>query len=376
MKYGLYIHLPFCRKKCHYCSFVSITNSETLMESYVDALNSEINLRRTNTFSDNPRTLYIGGGTPSIVSADCIKRIFRTISLKNTVECTVEANPDSLSEQWLNMMLNIGINRISIGIQSLDDAVLCSLGRLHSAKQAVKSVALARKSGVMNLSVDLMFGVPGQTMHIWQETLKEVAGLGVEHISCYSLSIEEDSKYFALAKENSLSLPDSQETTDMYLFAADFLKMGGFLHYEISNFSLPGYECKHNQGYWDLTPYLGVGVSAHSFDGTSRRWNVSDPAEYIRLLGTSIDPIQDFELLDAQKRTLEHLMLSLRVAKGLAIKDIIIDSHIDKCAFMEKIEMMVESGFMEYNSSGNVRLTARGMVIAEEILSEIAADCY
>jgi oxygen-independent coproporphyrinogen-3 oxidase len=274
------------------------------------------------------------------------------------------------------MMLNIGSNRTSIGIQSLDDAVLCSLGRLHSAKQAVKSVALARKSGVMNLSVDLMFGVPGQTMHIWQETLKEVAGLGVEHISCYSLSIEEDSKYFALAKENSLSLPDSQETTDMYLFAADFLKMGGFLHYEISNFSLPGYECKHNQGYWDLTPYLGVGVSAHSFDGTSRRWNVSDPAEYIRLLGTSIDPIQDFELLDAQKRTLEHLMLSLRVAKGLAIKDIIIDSHIDKCAFMEKIEMMVESGFMEYNSSGNVRLTARGMVIAEEILSEIAADCY
>lgn len=376
MKYGLYIHLPFCRRKCHYCSFVSVTNAETLMESYADAICSEINLRRTNIFLDNPQTLYIGGGTPSIVPAGCIKRILSDIFLKDTAECTVEANPDSLSEQWLDMMLQIGINRISIGIQSLNDAVLGLLGRLHSSQQAVNSVALARRVGFRNLSVDLMFGVPGQTMQVWQETIKKVIGLGVEHISCYSLSVEEDSKYFALASENSLILPDTKKTTDMYLFAADFLKKSGFLHYEISNFSRPGYECKHNRGYWDFTPYLGVGASAHSFDGKSRRWNVSDPVEYVRLLGTSIDPMQGFEIIDDQKRILEHLMLSLRVGEGLAINDIIGDSRIDKCAFKEKIEMMVESGFMEHDSSGNVRLTVRGMVIAEEILSEIAADCY
>lgn len=376
MKYGLYIHLPFCRRKCPYCSFMSITHAEAMMESYADAVFTEINLRSTGIFSDIPQTLYIGGGTPSMVPARCIERMLRDVPLRDMAECSVEANPDSLSEMWLERMLRIGINRISIGIQSLDDTILSQLGRLHNVRQAAASVAMARRAGFSNLSVDLMFGVPGQIMHVWEDTLKRICELEVEHVSCYSLSMEEDTRFYTLALEDKLSLPDPAETSDMYLLATDTLTSNGFSQYEISNFARPGFECIHNQGYWNFTPYLGAGASAHSFDGDIRRWNVSDPAEYVEHCASGIDPVQEFEVIDSRKMVLEQLMLSLRVGGGLKVSDIISDTLIDGHAFNEKMDMMVKSGFMERDCGGNVRLTIRGKVIADEILSEIAADLY
>jgi oxygen-independent coproporphyrinogen III oxidase len=374
MNYGLYIHLPFCRRKCPYCSFISITHAEKMMESYAEAVYTEITLRSAGIFSGSPQKLYIGGGTPSMFPAGYIEKILSGVSLLDTTECTVEANPDSLTVEWLERLLKRGINRISIGIQSLDDAILSHLGRLHTARQAVTSVAMARRAGFHNLSTDLMFGVPGQTIKKWEDTLKRILELEVEHVSCYSLSMEEDTEFYTLALQDKLSLPDPAETSDMYLLAVDILTGNGFCQYEISNFARPGYECKHNLGYWNFTPYMGTGASSHSFDGNNRRWNVSDPAEYVKRCASGKDPVQGSEVIDSRKRGLEKLMLSLRVSGGLNMNELR-DDPLTGNSLAEKMELMIKNGFMEH-AGGNIRLTVRGKVIADEIISEIAADFY
>src|SRR3989339_1484908 len=222
MAFGIYVHIPFCRKKCPYCSFSSIENSYDIFEKYTSVLIKEYFLRNKSPFDGVPDTLYIGGGTPSIFPHEYISHIAETVGVP-VKEFTIEANPESINKQWLDGVLKAGANRISIGVQSFDDKILKTLGRIHSSENAIQSVTTSGKSGFQNISIDLMFGIPGQTLKTWEETLKVTIGLNPTHVSCYSLSIEEDTEYFRTFGHNIL-LPDESETSEMYLTAVKMLE--------------------------------------------------------------------------------------------------------------------------------------------------------
>jgi oxygen-independent coproporphyrinogen-3 oxidase len=372
MPYGLYIHLPFCRRKCPYCAFASVAGAEDLLDTYADAVVRELDLRRNGVFSGPPQTIYIGGGTPSIAPAPLIGRITEGL-VDLAPEFTVEANPDSLSAGWLDGMLAAGANRLSIGIQALDDRLLAALGRLHTADQAIRSVRLARQAGFRNVSVDLMFGIPGQTIGQWKRTLNGVLALEIEHISSYSLSVEEDTPFFKTAEKGGLDAPDPSETADMYEMMSEAFERSGFVRYELSNFARPEYECRHNMGYWNFTPYLGVGSGAHSFDGALRRWNEPDPRRYCEMSGEGRDPVAGMEALDRSKRALEHLMLAMRTAEGLHIEEFLSRYPADRSGMLSKVENLTRKGFLDERGDGNVVLTIQGAMIADEILIELAA---
>ncbi|MFC1542065.1 radical SAM family heme chaperone HemW [Candidatus Latescibacterota bacterium] len=375
MSFALYVHIPFCKKKCPYCSFSSITVfNNHFIDEYFDALSIESELRTTGIFSCSPRTIYLGGGTPSIVSPNYMKRIINRFISKDTLEITVEANPESVSRLWLEAMLNLGVNRLSIGIQALDDTVLYNLGRIHTSNDAVRSFELARNAGFSNISVDLMFGVPGQTMEIWNRTLEEIIKLKPEHISCYGLGVEEDTAYFATTGTGPLGIPDEDESAEMYLLMADKLENEGYMRYEISNFAREGRECIHNRSYWDFTQYLGLGASAHSFDGSYRSWNIHDPETYARRTIIGKDTVSGKERSDGNTRLIETIMLSLRTREGLHYKNVKQLLSDRKSKLKSKIELFIISGHLEAKSTGHIILTPKGIVIANEILSDILAE--
>ncbi len=374
MSYGLYIHLPFCRRKCPYCSFTSFPHAEGCMEGYALALSRELELRKDGVFSGNPRTVYIGGGTPSIVPAAHIARILRGVEAARGVECTVEANPESVDAPWLKEMLALGVNRVSIGVQALDDRLLRGLGRLHTAAQARAAVETARASGFGNISIDLMFGIPGQTTDDWRRTLEEAVTMGVRHISAYSLGVEEDTPFYELSRLGGLAAPDSGETADMYALLAEMLDRHGFRRYEISNFAMDGFECSHNRGYWDFSPYLGIGVSAHSFDGRVRRWNTSDMDAYIERCNAGNIPPWEEEVIDTRTRALETILLSLRTVEGMDVESFFEQYPENREEMRRKIGLYSRDGLMERDERGYVRLTGPGMVIADEIIGELAME--
>ncbi|MCD6308922.1 MAG: radical SAM family heme chaperone HemW, partial [Candidatus Latescibacteria bacterium] len=328
MSWGLYIHIPFCIQKCPYCGFVSVTGADDLMEAYVTALVTELNNRTGGVFPGEPATVYVGGGTPSLLPVPLFRTLFESLPRDSMVECTVEANPDSLfsgdavHKYWLDEARDAGVNRISIGVQSLDDVILSTLGRIHTSRQAEDAVRRARAAGFENLSIDLMFGVPGQTMCAWRDTLERCIDMRPDHVSAYSLGIEEDTPYFERMSKGGLSLPDPEETADMYETAVEILGDAGLSPYEISNFARPGGECLHNSAYWDFSPYMGIGASAHSFDGSMRSWNITNPAGYIRAVEAGETPCEGFEMLDGKTRAEETIMLSLRTKRGLDLAEL------------------------------------------------------
>ena len=369
--YGLYIHVPFCRSRCPYCAFSSTVDFDALMPAYADALSSELRLGLTGIFAGKPDTVYIGGGTPSIMPVRLIERIIDGIGCEDVSEFTIEVNPESTGPSWLSGMRRLGINRVSIGVQSMDDGVLKNLGRIHDAGQARKAVQMAREAGFDNLSVDLMFGVPGETFALLKETLKQTVGLGPDHLSCYSLSIEEDTGYFKRFNDGCLSIPSSEETSDMYLYLCEFLAGEGFLRYELSNFARDGYECRHNIGYWDGKPYRGAGLSAHSYDG-SRRWrNTDDIERYISLSNGNCSVIQEYEIIDASTSVFERLMLGLRTRQGVSRLFLRTNAE-DQSELDTLIGLYMQNGLMA-SDNDNLTLTPLGAVCADEITAEIAA---
>ena len=374
MPFSLYIHIPFCKNKCPYCNFSSTIGSEKLIEQYLKALTIELDNRLTGLNSSSPRTIYIGGGTPSIIPSEHITKMVERFMSGSFLEFTVEANPESIKKSWLKGILKSGANRLSIGIQSLDDSILCNLGRLHRTKEAILSIEMAQQAGFSNISVDLMFGVPGQTMKIWKKTLERVIELELDHISCYSLGIEDDTNYYTMSRKGELKIQDEDETADMYLFMVNRLEKEGFFRYEISNFARPDKECKHNQAYWNFTPYLGIGASAHSFDGNMRSWNETDPENYSNKIFNQNDATAGKEILDENNLIFEMIMLSLRTNEGLNLGKIKTLSSESKYSLTSKISSFVQSGLMEIHKNGNVRLTTPGAFIANEIISDILAD--
>ncbi|MFC1606892.1 radical SAM family heme chaperone HemW [Candidatus Latescibacterota bacterium] len=373
MPYGLYIHLPFCRSKCPYCSFTSITGGDHLIGGYVESITRELDMRSTGPFEGSPTTIYIGGGTPSMVPHNIMTLMLKRFEPINAQEATVEANPESIDDAWLDSILERGINRISIGVQSLDDTVLASLGRIHTSQQGIDAVAQSRRAGFKNISADLMFGVPGQTMKVWEDTLQGILDLEPNHLSCYSLGIEEDTEFFLLSREKSLDIPDAGLVADMYAFMVKKLADNGLSRYEISNFSQPGYECLHNLSYWDFTPYLGIGVSAHSFDGRMRRWNRTDIHSYIQACNSGIDPVSGAEILDEEKYLMEMVMLRLRTSVGLEIGRLRCPDS-SRRYLNNVIDKYKKAGLMDVDDDGRVRLTSRGAIVSDELIAEIVSE--
>ncbi len=314
---GLYIHVPFCHAKCAYCGFYSSPDT-SLTERYALALVKEWHLRRHEIKSEFT-TIYIGGGTPSILSEDSLSIILDGIPKDGEFrEFTIEANPEDITPGKVEMWLSAGINRVSMGVQSLDDSLLVAIGRRHSAADAVNAATMLRSIGVNNLSLDLIYGIPGQTLDSWTRTLDTILSLHPEHLSAYSLTYEPHTRLSALRDRGRITPVDDDTVADMYLTLIAKAAEAGYNHYEISNFALPGHEAIHNSGYWDSTPYLGLGPAAHSFDGKIRRVNPGNTRQWLASIesGAEAYEIDDESPTD---RINDIIITSLRTSHGLDI---------------------------------------------------------
>ncbi len=372
MRYGLYIHIPFCRRKCFYCGFVSFTDCDDCIPAYITALITEYKSKKCGNFEHAPYTIYIGGGTPSILPLKDIRRLLRALDKSAACEITFEINPDSCSSDLVRVLNDEGVTRVSLGVQSFNDAILQTLGRLHSASQAITAYQLLRQYDFKSVSLDLMFGVPGQTKDAWNNTIMKTLSLAPDHISAYSLGIEEDSVFFQSARQGKLDIPKPSETSDMYSDLVALLSDAGYEWYELSNFARPGKESAHNSGYWDFTPYMGLGVSAHSFDVTTRRWNTSVLQDYIEMIAENEDATESCEKHEGICRTIEKIMLSLRTRNGIDIGSL--DLSREQTKHLEKpIEDMQSAGFLEKNAAGLPAVTIKGAVIINELIAELVA---
>lgn len=319
---GIYIHIPFCRSKCQYCDFYSLGGSRDrrLVDNYLQSLANH--MKETGAIAPEylVDTVYFGGGTPSFFGADNLRRIFAELQhrfkLDKQAEITFEANPDSVNDQLLKKLRAEGFNRISLGVQNDDDEMLKKLGRPHTYEQARQAVQKARRAGFENISVDLMFGLPNQTLSQWEDTLEHVLLMHPEHVSCYALKVEENTPLWEY--KDCANLPDDDTQADMYLRAVEILKDAGYRQYEISNFAKPGFECRHNLKYWLGGEYLGFGPAAASDFAGKRFTNKSDIHNYIQgILEQNVTILSECETLPLRDRAGEYLMLRLRTAYGI-----------------------------------------------------------
>lgn len=356
---GIYIHIPFCKTRCKYCDFFSTTHLEKRSQ-YVEALLAEMKDRVAiahSEASNSPQgvqypisTIYIGGGTPSTLEVEQLRRLGEeAIRLAGDKakgerrEITLEANPGDITLEKATAWRAIGINRLSMGIQSFDDDLLRLIGRRHTAEQARKAVAIAQAAGFDNISIDLMYALPSQTMEQWQRDVAEALQLGVQHISTYGLIYEEGTVLTALLERGHITPVDEDTEIQMYDYLVEQLTANGFEHYEVSNFALPNRRSKHNSNYWNDTPYIGLGAGAHSYDGTVRSWNISDIDAYIeQAMAHHLQPEQ--EILTEEQRHTERVMLGLRTNQGISICEIDLSKampYIEQGLLMQKGERIV-----------------------------------
>jgi len=331
---GLYIHIPFCYKKCLYCDFNSYANKDIYEEPYIEALLKELNYY-INQGKYTFKTVFIGGGTPTIINPENIERIIKAIekNIEKDAEITIECNPGTVDEKKALLYKTVGINRISIGLQAWQDELLNIIGRMHDRKGFIESLNIFRKHGFDNINVDLMFSLPKQTLQMWEESLNNVCSLGVEHVSCYSLIVEEGTTIYQLIRSGQLSIPDDETDREMYRMAKEILETYGLKQYEISNYSREGFQCIHNLIYWNNEEYIGAGAGSHSKIDRVRYWNYRSIEEYIARLKNNELPVEDSENISTEEGLWETIMLGLRLNTGLFIPDINEKYSIN---FMEK----------------------------------------
>jgi len=370
---GPYIHIPFCLSKCHYCDFYSLT-SISAIPVFLEALFKEMEMycNRFNPFD----TVYIGGGTPSALSPQQMEDILMSVQ-KNfdlisnpeiTPEITVETNPADLDRSFLESMREIGINRINIGVQSFDEKVLDFLGRRHSAKQAISAIEASRKAGFCNIGLDLIYGVPEQGIDSWLDTLKQAVAFSPEHISCYQLTLETKTPLGMRYQAGEFSLPGEELQHEFFMKTSELLEDAGYIHYEVSNFALgTKFTSRHNQKYWDHSPYLGLGPSAHSFQYNRRWWNHPSLDQYLAAINAGNLPIEETEILMIEQLRLEALYLGLRTKKGVSLQDL--KNRYDYDLFTEKKEMLdklQEEGLISIQN-GYLYPTQTGLAVADSL---------
>ncbi|MBR8537267.1 radical SAM family heme chaperone HemW [Carboxylicivirga sediminis] len=319
---GIYIHVPFCYTRCSYCDFYKTTDQQ-FKDEYIKALCKEIDNQSAFLLKERIETIYFGGGTPSTLSVSELKIILDHInqytSLKEVIELTLEVNPDDVNETYIKGIVELGVNRLSMGIQSFFDGHLRQMNRRHNAQQAAEAIQIAKENGIDNMSIDLIYGLPYMQFDEWQANVRMAIESKVQHISAYHLTFEKGTLYYDYLKKGKLKEVPEAASVKQFDYLVKELKNAGFDHYEISNFALPGLESKHNSNYWTGIKYIGLGPSAHSFDGTNRRWNISHVQKYIKALETDSAYYED-EMLTEVDRYNELIMLGLRTSKGFLME--------------------------------------------------------
>lgn len=356
---GVYVHIPFCKKRCLYCDFFSTTLLEKRQE-YIEALLREIAARKQET-NEPIRTIYLGGGTPSTLEANDIKRIIEAIGTKDAEEITMEFNPGDATPSYLQAIRAAGVNRLSIGIQSFQDELLQLIGRRHTAAQAIEAVHMAQEAGFDNLSIDLIYALPTQTMEQWEADIRTALSLHVQHISTYGLMYEEGTAMTRQLEAGTIEAIDEEMENAMYDTLCVRLKQAGFIHYEVSNFALPGREAKHNSSYWDGTPYIGVGAGAHSYLPPVRSWNPDDLETY--LCGIQEGTLQrESETLTERDLYNERIMLGLRTCRGVLGPFSVQSRSI--------LDAFTRDGLVT-EQDGSVVATQKGLHILNRIIEEL-----
>ncbi|KAF0143292.1 MAG: oxygen-independent coproporphyrinogen III oxidase [Nitrospirae bacterium] len=361
----LYIHIPFCIKKCIYCDFLSVTYDEPYAKEYVDALCRELVLKKNSAGA--LKTIYIGGGTPSVLPEESFPQLFRSIrnnfEFSAGIEITVEANPGTINESKINTLLSVGINRISLGVQSFNDNELKTLGRIHTSDEAVKAIEMIKKAGINNFSIDLMYGIPEQTMVSWKETLSRAVGFSPKHISSYELTPEKKTPLYGMIDSKKIKMPDEELVLEMYNLAIDYLASRGYEHYEISNFTLQGFRCIHNMNYWNRGEYIGAGAGAHSFTNGVRSKNTGDIKKYIKTVNSGIIPKLESTKLTHTDEIKEFIFLGLRKTEGINItkaKELGLN-------IPASCKGLIDEGYLEMDEN-YLRLTRKGIVISNTVI--------
>jgi len=392
---SLYLHIPFCRSKCAYCDFNSYAGLESLIEPYVGALIAEMGLWQEPGQDMSVATVFLGGGTPSLLPLQAVGRIVTALRqrfrLAADAEFSCEANPGTVDLPYLQRLRSLGVNRLSLGVQSFHDDELATLGRIHTAAQAREAYHTARQAGFDNVNLDLIYGLPHQPMTAWQHTVREAIALRPDHLSLYALSLEEGTPLADAVAHGRLPPPDADLAADMYLWAEDALAAAGYQHYEISNWALPGRQCRHNLAYWLNEPYLGLGAGAHSCFGGFRFANVKDPHRYIPLVEESakgdgrlaeglapflagLGHIASVEQTTAARAMTETVVLGLRLVEGLPLEEFRRRFGQElMSAYGPQVEELEVLGLLE-RGDGCLRLTTRGRLLGNEAFVRFLPD--
>lgn len=372
MKTGIYVHIPFCLKKCHYCSFNSVPYNRKTAEEYVSALTREIESCRERI---EPLSLYIGGGTPTVLPWDglssLLNLLFKKFEILEGTEATLEANPGTLGGIDLGGLLRLGINRVSLGAQSFDPEELKMLGRLHGPEKVPESVNRLKGAGFGNIGIDLIYSLPGQDLASWKRSLERALELETQHISLYDLSIEEGTALYTEFKAGRLVSPPEPVQVEMYLLAVEMLQKAGFKRYEISNFARPGFECRHNLNYWSCGEYVGLGAGAHSYIGGARSENAPSIPGYIMALEKGANPAVAREELSGEEKEREYIMLGLRKAGGIDLGEFkaLFGRDLGVSAG-ERIQTLKAAGYLE-PEEGRLRLTLKGVLASSSVIPEL-----
>lgn len=382
---GIYIHIPFCKQRCIYCDFYSTTSQEK-ENRYIEAVCTELELRK-QSLPDPVHTIYIGGGTPSLLNPvsvkqlkDCMDRNYRVMP---DLEFTVEANPDDISPEWLEAMSRTGVNRISMGVQTFHDGHLKLLRRRHNRERAIQAVHLCQEHGFRNISIDLIYGLPEQTLEEWKADVAQAIALNVQHLSAYALIYEENTALWRMREQNKVQEADEELSLSMFEHLITELKNNGFEHYEISNFGLPGFHSRHNSSYWNDTPYLGCGASAHSFIGMERMYNTANIDQYIKDITRCREenlPYKEVchcEVLDRYEHYNDRIITGLRTAAGLDLAKLEQDFGTDLKNYCLKmaaphlkentLQITEENG----HPQGVLKLSHRGLFLSDGIMSDL-----
>ncbi|MEG2972662.1 MAG: radical SAM family heme chaperone HemW [Clostridium sp.] len=361
---SLYVHIPFCARKCLYCDFNSITD-RSLENEYIERLITEIERLPEENF----KTIFIGGGTPTILSIENLEKLLTCLKKYSPIEFSVECNPGTLNEDNLTVMKKQGINRLSIGLQSSDNHVLKKLGRIHSYEEFLESYRNARKLGFNNINIDLMFAVPGQSFEMYKDTLDRIVSLNPEHLSAYSLIVEEGTPYFTMREKGKLTVVDEDIEREMYDYTIEFLQSRGYKWYEISNFAKNNLESKHNVVYWSTDDYYGVGAGAHSYVNRYRYSNPKSIGEYIAYVDSSSN-IYDKEYIDESAAMEEFVFLGMRMMKGISKEEF--NKRFNKniySVYKDQIEKLTRLGLIE-EVEDRIKLTRRGVSFSNSVFVE------